>query len=60
MAILGFPLIIPELMLLMRISNIAFSDVFQSGLMSIVILLFCFDIMVIVLSVILFPFLWKD
>jgi heme exporter protein B len=60
MAILGFPLIIPELMLLMRISNIAFSDVFQSGLMSIVFLLFCFDIMVIVLSVILFPFLWKD
>jgi heme exporter protein B len=60
MAILGFPLIIPELMLLMRMSNIAFSDVFQSGLMSIVLLLFCFDIMVIVLSVILFPFLWKD
>ena len=60
MAILGFPLIIPELMLLMRISNIAFSDVFQSGLMSIIFLLFCFDIMVIVLSVILFPFLWKD
>ncbi|MFI5123910.1 MAG: heme exporter protein CcmB [Chitinophagales bacterium] len=60
MAILGFPLIIPELMLLMRMSNIAFSDVFQSGLMSIIILLFCFDIMVIVLSVILFPFLWKD
>jgi heme exporter protein B len=60
MAILGFPLIIPELMLLMRMSNIAFSDVFQSGLMSIVLLLFCFDIMVVVLSVILFPFLWKD
>lgn len=60
MAILGFPLIIPELLLLMRISNIAFSDVFQSGLWSIVLLLFCFDIMVIVLSVILFPFLWKD
>ncbi len=60
MAILGFPLIIPELMLLMRMSSIAFSDVFQSGLMSIILLFFCFDIMVIVLSVILFPFLWKD
>lgn len=60
MAILGFPLIIPELMLLMRMSSIAFSDVFQSGLMSIILLLFCFDIMVVVLSVILFPFLWKD
>jgi heme exporter protein B len=60
MAILGFPLIIPQLMLLMRLSTLAFSDVFQSGLISIMLLLACFDIMVILLSVILFPFLWKD
>ncbi len=60
MAILGFPLIIPQVMLLMRLSTLAFSDVFQSGLTSIVLLLACFDIMVILLSVILFPFLWKD
>ncbi len=60
MAILGFPLIIPELMLLMRMSNIAFADVYQSGLWSIVLLLFSFDVLVILLSVILFPFLWKD
>ncbi len=60
MAILGFPLIIPQLMLLMRLSTLAFTDVFQSGLLSIVLLLFCFDILIILLSVILFPFLWKD
>jgi heme exporter protein B len=60
MAILGFPLIIPQLMLMMRLSALAFSDVFQSGLKSIVLLLACFDIMVVLLSVILFPFLWKD
>ena len=60
MAILGFPLIIPQLMLLMRLSTLAFSDVFQSGLVSIVGLLACFDVLVILLSVILFPFLWKD
>jgi heme exporter protein B len=60
MAILGFPLIIPQLMLLMRLSTIAFTDVFQSGLLSIVLLLGCFDILIILLSVILFPFLWKD
>ena len=60
MAILGFPLIIPQLMLLMRLSLLAFSDVFQSGLSSIILLLACFDIMVLLLSVILFPFLWKD
>jgi heme exporter protein B len=60
MAILGFPLIIPQLMLLMRLSALAFSDVYQSGLISIVALLVCFDIMVVLLSIILFPFLWKD
>jgi heme exporter protein B len=60
MAILGFPLIIPQLMLLMRLSSLAFTDVFQSGLLSIVLLLFCFDVMIIILAVILFPFLWKD
>jgi len=59
-AILGFPLIIPELMLMMRLSSLAFADVFQSGLLSIILLLASFDIMVILLSVILFPFLWKD
>ena len=60
MAILGFPLIIPQLLLLMRISNIAFSDVLQSGLMRIIFLLAGFDLMVVALAIILFPFLWKD
>ena len=60
MAILGFPLIIPQLLLLMRLSTLAFSDVFQSGLLSIIGLLACFDVLVVLLSVILFPFLWKD
>jgi len=60
MAIMGFPLIIPQLMLLMRLSNIAFANVFQSGLLSIILLLAALDAMVVVLSIILFPFLWKD
>ena len=60
MAILGFPLIIPQLLLLMRISNTAFSDVYQSGLWQMIIVLIGLDILVIVLSIILFPFLWKD
>jgi heme exporter protein B len=60
MAILGFPLIIPQLLLLMRLSTLAFSDVYQSGLVSILGLLACFDVLVVLLSVILFPFLWKD
>jgi heme exporter protein B len=60
MAILGFPLIIPQLMLLMKIANIAFSDIVQNGLAQMVGLLCGFDIMIITLAYILFPFLWKD
>jgi heme exporter protein B len=60
MAIMGFPLIIPQLMLLMRISNIVFSDVLQAGLPQIILLLTGLDVLVIALAVILFPFLWKD
>lgn len=60
LAIMGFPLIIPQLMLLMKISNIAFSSVLQAGLLQMLLLLMGLDILVIALSVILFPFLWKD
>lgn len=60
MAILGFPLIIPQLMLLMKIANIAFSDIVQNGLGQMIGLLAGFDIMIIALAYILFPFLWKD
>ena len=60
MAILGFPLIIPQLLLLMKIANIAFSDIVQNGLPQLVGLLVGFDVMIIALAYILFPFLWKD
>ncbi|HEX4373169.1 MAG TPA: heme exporter protein CcmB [Puia sp.] len=60
MAIMGFPLIIPQLLLLIRLSNIAFSSVLQSGLTFIILLLAAFDVMIVVLAIILFPFLWKD
>jgi heme exporter protein B len=59
-AILGFPLIIPQLLLLMRISNTAFSDVIQGGYLQMSLLLSGFDVLVVMLSIILFPFLWKD
>jgi heme exporter protein B len=60
MAILGFPIIIPQLLLLMKISSIAFASVIQGGLSQMVLLLIALDIMIIVLAAILFPFLWKD
>ncbi len=61
MAILGFPLIIPQLMLLMKLSKSAFGEVFREGaLIQMLSLLLGFDAMVIALAIILFPFLWKD
>jgi heme exporter protein B len=44
----------------MKIAGIAFSSVIQSGLAEMIVLLIALDIMVVLLSVILFPFLWKD
>jgi heme exporter protein B len=60
MAIMGFPILIPQLMLLMRISNLAFGQVSSGSLAPVVLLLLCLDFLVVVLAVILFPFLWKD
>ena len=59
MAILGFPLIIPQLIMLMKISNSVFS---QAGpaIGTSALLLIVMNLLIIVLSVILFPFLWKD
>ena len=61
MAILGFPLIIPQLLLLIRLSKVAFGEVFREGaLLQLSLLIVGLDVMVIALSIILFPFLWKD
>lgn len=59
MAVLGFPIIIPQLILLMRLSNAAFAPLLTIP-MTTVLLLIALDAMIILLAVILFPFLWKD
>ena len=59
MAVLGFPIIIPQLTLLMKLSNAAFNPVLTIYT-SDILLLVALDLMVVLLSVILFPFLWKD
>ena len=59
MAILGFPIIIPQLMLLMQLANTVFSD--KTGIaLSTLLLIVALDVLVVLLAVILFPFLWKD
>jgi heme exporter protein B len=60
MAIMGFPIIIPQLLLLMKIATPAFSSVVQEGWWQMIGLLIVLDAMVVLLSFILFPFLWKD
>ncbi|RYY57302.1 MAG: cytochrome C biogenesis protein [Chitinophagaceae bacterium] len=59
MAVLGFPLIVPQLILLMKISNATFNPLLTIHASN-MLLLAALDIMVILLAVILFPFLWKD
>jgi heme exporter protein B len=61
MAILGFPLIIPQLLLLIKISKSAFGEMFRDGVVTqMVLLLSGFDVMILALCLILFPFLWKE
>ena len=60
MAIMGFPIIIPQLLLLGKVARAAFAPVLQAGLWQMVMLLIALDVLIIILAVILFPFLWKD
>jgi len=60
MTIMGFPLIIPQILLLMKVSTIAFSKVVQSGLLQMIGLIIGLDIMIVLLSLVLFPYLWKE
>ncbi|NIG56916.1 heme exporter protein CcmB [Chitinophaga sp. Cy-1792] len=60
MAVMGFPLILPVLMLLANISLSAFLTVYQPDLPKTFLLLGGMDLLVIALSMILFPYLWKD
>ena len=60
MAIMGFPVVVPQLLLLGKISAKVYSDALQSGWWQMVLLLVSLDILIVLLSLILFPFLWKD
>lgn len=60
-AIMGFPVILPLLLMLMRLSKTAFSEIFREGaLLKLTGLVLALDLLVAVLSVILFPYLWKE
>lgn len=60
-AILGFPVILPQLLLLMRLSKSAFAEVFREGMvLQMAGLIAGLDVLVIAMAVILFPYLWKE
>jgi heme exporter protein B len=60
-AILGFPVVLPLLLLLMRLSRVAFGEVFREGaVMNLSGLIGGLDILVVTLAAVLFPYLWKD
>ncbi|MFL9483754.1 heme exporter protein CcmB [Chitinophagaceae bacterium LWZ2-11] len=59
-AIMGFPIIIPQILLLMKISSTAFSSVIIPGWWQLTFSLIGLDVLIVALAIILFPFLWKD
>lgn len=60
-AILGFPVILPQLLLLMKLSKTAFAEVFkENAVLQLAALIVGLDLLVIVLAIILFPYLWKE
>jgi heme exporter protein B len=60
MAIMGFPLVIPQLLLLNKASTVAFENVLQGGFWPMILLILGLDILLVAMAIILFPFLWKD
>ncbi len=60
MAVLGFPLVTPVLMMLGNLSLKALTPVYQPGWWALAGILLLLDVLVIVLGMILFPFLWQE
>jgi len=60
MAILGFPIVAPVLMMLSNLALKAIAPVYQPGWWTLALSLLLLDGLVIVLGLILFPFLWQE
>lgn len=59
-AILGFPLVIPQLILLADLSKPLFLTMMVTGWWKFFFVLIALDVLIVLLSVILFPYLWKE
>ncbi len=59
-AILGFPIVIPQLMLLSDLSKPLLQPMLTEGWWQLFFVLLALDVLIILLSYILYPFLWKE
>lgn len=59
-AILGFPVVIPQIILLSDLSKPLFVTMQVSGWWSFFFALLLLDFLIVILSIILFPFIWKE
>ncbi|MEI7500909.1 MAG: heme exporter protein CcmB [Bacteroidota bacterium] len=60
MAILSFPIVLPLLATLMKVSRTALNSMDWSGLSGFLVILLTINVAVIALAYLLFPYLWKD
>jgi heme exporter protein B len=60
MAILSFPIVLPLLMTLMKVSSSAIASPAWVGVIPLIVILLTINIAVILLSYLLFPYLWRD
>jgi heme exporter protein B len=60
MAILGFPVLLPFLMTLIRISKNAIDGIDRAVNVQYILILLLINVIVVILSYILFPYLWRD
>jgi heme exporter protein B len=60
-AIMGFPIILPQLLMLIRLSKLAFAEVFREGAaVQLVGMIAGLDVLIVLLALVLFPYLWKE
>ncbi len=60
MAILSFPIVLPLLMTLMKVSGSALTSGSWNGAFPLIVILLIINIAVILLAFLLFPYLWRD
>ncbi len=60
MAILGFPIIVPLLIVLIKLSRFAVTGIAINGIGYELIVLSAINLIVLVVSLLLFPYLWRD